>query len=159
MLVDSKDWQSAIAAAVLAGPPIGAPLLLTDGGELPAVTSDALDRLDPKGSDLSKDAQVIRIGQDVARPEGFKTAVVQGDDAVRASGRDRPLRLRCARPALRRGGALLGRQPEWAMPAAAWAARSGDAALPVKRNSIPAAVRKALQGHEGPTSTCSGPRA
>ena len=49
-----------------------------------------LDRLDPKGSDLSKDAQVIRIGQGVARPEGYKTAVVEGDDPFeRAAAVDR----------------------------------------------------------------------
>src|SRR5688500_7873282 len=33
VLVDSEDWQSAIAASVLAGPPIGAPLLLSDGDD------------------------------------------------------------------------------------------------------------------------------
>ena len=81
VLVDSGDWKSAVAAAVLAGPPIGAPILLTDGSGLPAVTSDTLDTLKPRGSDLAKDAQVIRIGDGVARPSGFKTAVVEGDDA------------------------------------------------------------------------------
>src|SRR5918995_5122539 len=35
VLVDSQDWQSAVAASVLAGPPIGAPLLLSDGDDLP----------------------------------------------------------------------------------------------------------------------------
>ena len=34
VLVDSEDWQTAIAASVLAGPPIGAPLLLSEGDEL-----------------------------------------------------------------------------------------------------------------------------
>src|ERR687895_35270 len=74
VLVDQDDWQSAIAASVLAGPPIGAAILLSDAGELPAVTEDTLERLDPRGSDLSEDAQVIRIGPDVARPDGYKTA-------------------------------------------------------------------------------------
>ena len=95
VLVDGEDWQSAVAASVLAGPPIAAPLLLSDGGELPAVTEDTLDRLAPRGSDLSKDAQVIRIGQEVARPEGFKTAVIQGSDAYaappRSTASSRPL--------------------------------------------------------------------
>ena len=63
-LVDSDDWVTAIAASVLAGPPIGAPILLSDGDELPAVSEDVLERLDPKGSDLSEDAQVIRVGQE-----------------------------------------------------------------------------------------------
>ena len=156
MLVDSKDWQSAIAASVLAGPPIGAPLLLSDGGDLPAVTSDTLDRLDPKGSDLSKDAQVIRIGQDVARPEGFKTAVVQGDTPFeRAAAVDRFVSAARGRPS---ADVVLysADSPEWAMPAAAWAARSGDAALPVKRNSIPGRRAQGAPGPRGPrTSTCS----
>ena len=50
-----------------------------------------------------------------------------------------------------------GEQPEWAMPAAAWAARSGDAALPVKAGSIPAPVAKALQDHERPNVYLLGP--
>jgi hypothetical protein len=158
VLVDSKDWQTAIAASVLAGPPIGAPLLLSDGDSLPAVSSDTLDRLAPKGSDLSKDAQVIRIGQDVARPEGFRTAVVQGDDPFqRAAAIDRFVSAARGKPS---ADVVLysADSPEWALPAASWAARSGDAALPVKRDSIPAPVRRALAGHEGPNVYLLGPR-
>ena len=156
MLVDSEDWQSAIAAAVLAGPPIGAPLLLSEGDELPAVTSDTLDRLAPKGSDLSKDAQVIRIGDDVARPDGFRTAVVQGDDPFqRAAAIDRFVSAARGKPS---ADVVLysADSPEWALPAASWAARSGDAALPVKRDSIPAPVRRgAGRATRARTSTCS----
>ena len=156
-LVDGGDWQSAVAASVLAGPPIGAPLLLSDGNELPAVTEDTLERLAPKGSDLSKDAQVIRIGPDVARPDGFKTAVVEGDDPYeRAAAIDRFFSAARGRPS---NDVVLysGEEPEWAMPAAAWAARSGDAALPVQANSIPAPVRKALATHERPNVYLLGP--
>jgi hypothetical protein len=158
VLVDSDDWQTAIAAAVLAGPPIGAPLLLADGDELPAVTADTLDRLQPKGSDLSKDAQVIRMGADVARPDGYRTALVQGADAFRrAAAIDRFISAARGEPS---GDVVLysADDPEWAMPAAAWAARSGDAALPVKRGSIPAPVRRALAGHERPDVYLLGPR-
>jgi hypothetical protein len=157
VLVDSGDWQSAIAAAVLAGPPIGAPLLLSDGGDLPAVSADTLDNLSPKGSDLSKDAQVIRIGQDVARPNGYKTAVVQGKDPFeRAAAIDRFVSAARGKPS---ADVVLysADSPEWALPAASWAARSGDAALPVKRGAIPAPVRRALAGHEGPNVYLLGP--
>ena len=150
VLVDGDDWQSAVAASVLAGPPIAAPLLLSEGGELPAVTEDTLDRLAPTGSDLSKDAQVIRIGREVARPEGFKTAVIPGADPYRrAAAIDRFFSAARGRPS---GDVVLysGERPEWAMPAAGWAARSGDAALPVKARSIPAAVAKAIEAHERP---------
>jgi hypothetical protein len=150
VLVDGDDWQSAVAAAVLAGPPIAAPLLLSEGGALPAATADTLDRLAPTGSDLSKDAQVIRIGREVARPEGFKTAVIPGGDAYRrAAAIDRFFSAARGRPS---GDVVLysGQRAEWAMPAAGWAARSGDAALPVKARSIPAAVTKAIAAHERP---------
>jgi hypothetical protein len=156
-LVDQDDWQSAIAAAVLAGPPIGSPLLLSDGGDLPSVTQQTLDDLQPRGSDLSKDAQVIRIGQSVARPEGYRTAVVQGDDPFeRAAAIDRFFSAARGRPS---PAVVLysADSSEWAMPAASWAARSGDAALPVRKDSIPAPVRTALRSHEGADVYLLGP--
>jgi ell wall binding domain 2 (CWB2) len=157
VLVDQDDWQSAIAAAVLAGPPIGAPLLLSDGNELPAVTQDTLERLDPRGSDLSEDAQVIRIGPDVARPEGYKTALVQGEDPYeRAAAIDRFFSAARGSPS---NDVVLysGERAEWAMPAASWAARSGDAVLPVRANSIPRPVARALADHERPNVYLLGP--
>ncbi|HLM10279.1 MAG TPA: hypothetical protein VK307_11240 [Thermoleophilaceae bacterium] len=157
VLVDSEDWVTGIAAAVLAGAPIGAPILLSEGDELPSVTQDVLERLDPKGSDLSEDAQVIRVGQDVARPEGFKTAVIEGDDPfARAAAIDRFFSAARGKPS---NDVVLysGEKSEWAMPAAAWAARSGDAVLPVRARSIPAPVARALSEHERANVFLLGP--
>jgi hypothetical protein len=156
-LVEQDDWQSGIAASVLAGPPIGAPLLLSDGNQLPAVTEDTLERLAPRGSDLSEDAQVIRIGPDVARPDGFKTALIQGDTPYRrAAAIDRFFSAARGRPS---NDVVLysGERAEWAMPAASWAARSGDAALPVEADSIPRPVLRALEAHERPNVYLLGP--
>jgi ell wall binding domain 2 (CWB2) len=157
VLVDQEDWQSAIAASVLAAPPIGAPLLLADGNELPAVTEETLDRLAPRGSDLSEDAQVIRIGPDVARPAHFKTALVQGDDPYeRAAAIDRFFSAARGKPS---NDVVLysGESPEWAMPAASWAARSGDSVLPVQADSIPRPVARVLRDHERPNVYLLGP--
>jgi hypothetical protein len=156
-LVDQDDWVTAIAASVLVGRPIGAPILFTDGGNLPPVTKDVLDRLKPKGSDLSKDAQVIRVGPDVARPEGYKTALIEGDNEFeRAASLDRFFSAARAKPS---NDVVLysADDPEFAMPAAAWAARSGDAALPVRRDSIPAPIAKALREHSRPNVFVLGP--
>jgi hypothetical protein len=156
-LVDQKDWATAVAASVLVGRPIGAPILLTDGSDMPAVTEDVLDRLKPKGSDLSKDAQVIRVGPDVARPSGYKTAVIEGDTAFeRAAAIDRFFSAARARPS---NDVVLysADDPEYAMPAAAWAARSGDAVLPVRRDSIPPPILEALREHERPNVFVLGP--
>ena len=47
MLVDQDDWRAGIAAAQLAAPPLRAPVLLTEGDELPEATADALETLEP----------------------------------------------------------------------------------------------------------------
>jgi hypothetical protein len=157
VLVDQDDWVTGISAAVLVGRPIGAPILLTDGNELPAVTEDVLDRLEPKGSDLSRDAQVIRIGPDTARPDGFKTALIEGDSPFeRAAAIDRFFSAARARPS---NDVVLysAEEAEYAMPVASWSARSGDAALPVRRDAIPAPIVRALREHDRPNVFVVGP--
>jgi putative cell wall binding repeat protein len=156
-LVDKDDWATAIAASVLVGRPIGAPILLSDGADLPPVSQDVLDRLRPKGSDLSKDAQVIRVGPDVARPSGYKTALIEGDTPFeRAASVDRFFSAARGKPS---NDVVLysADDAQYAMPAAAWAARSGDAALPVRRNAIPAPIVKALKEHRRPNVFVLGP--
>jgi hypothetical protein len=157
VLVDQDDWATAISASVLVGRPIGAPILLTDGSDMPAVTSDVLDRLKPKGSDLSKDAQVIRVGAGVARPGGYKTALIQGkNEFQRAASIDRFFSAARARPS---NDVVLfsADDAEYAMPAAAWAARAGDAVLPVRRAAIPPPIVKALREHDRPNVYLLGP--
>ncbi|MBD0281200.1 MAG: hypothetical protein ICV69_03250 [Thermoleophilaceae bacterium] len=157
-LVDKADWVTGIAASVLAGPPVGAPLLVSDGDELPPVTEQTLERLDPTGSELSRNAQVIRIGRGVARPEGFRTAIVRGGDPFeRSAAIDRFFSAARGEPS---SDVVLysSESPAWAMPAAAWAGRSGDAVLPVRTRRIPAPIREALQSHERPNVYLLGPR-
>ena len=94
----------------------------------------------------------------MARPSGYKTAVVEGDDAYeRAAAVDRFFSAARGRPS---PNVVLysGDEAEWAMPAAAWAARSGDAALPVERDSVPTPIRQArCASTSARTSTCSAP--
>jgi ell wall binding domain 2 (CWB2) len=157
VLVDKDDWQGAISAAVLTANPIEAPILLTDGDELPPVTEDTLERLDPTGSDLSKDAQAIRIGDEPARPSGFKTARIEGADPYeRAAAIDRFASSAKGKPSASVVVAS-GERPEYAMPAAAWAARSGDSVLLTKRGSVPSATVEALREHEKPAIYVLGP--
>jgi hypothetical protein len=157
VLVDGNDWVTGIAASVLAGRPIGAPLLLTDGDDLPAVSQDTLERLDPRGSDLSRDAQVIRVGPDTARPEDFETALIPGNSPFeRAAAVDEFFSAARGEPS---NDVVLysAERAEFAMPAAAWAARSGDAALPVRRSTIPQPIVRALREHERPNVYVLGP--
>jgi hypothetical protein len=50
-----------------------------------------------------------------------------------------------------------GEQPGFAMPAAAWASRSGDSVLFVRQGSIPPATREALVRHDKPSIWVLGP--
>ena len=157
VLVDKDDWQAGVTAAALTARPIGAPLLISDGDELPPVSADTLDRLKPKGSDLSKDAQVIRIGDEPPRPSGYKTAVIEGNDPYeRAAAIDRFFSAAKGKPS-KNVVVASGEQAEFAMPAAAWAARSGDSVLLTRRGSVPAPITKALREHEKPNIFVLGP--
>ena len=142
---------------MLSSRPIGAPILISDGDDLPAVTEDTLKRLKPTGSDLSKDAQVIRIGDKPARPDGFKTAVLEGkDEYERAASIDRFFSAARGKPSANVVVAS-GEKPEFAMPAAAWASRSGDSVLLTKRDSVPPATAKAIKAHPDPNIYVLGP--
>ena len=157
VLVDKDDWQAAVTASVLTARPIGAPLLVSDGGDLSAVSKDTLKKLKPTGSDLSKDAQVIRIGDKPARPDGFKTAVIEGDNPYeRAAAIDRFFSAARGKPSTDVVVAS-GEKSEYATPAAAWAARSGDSVLLTKKNSLPPSTAKALAAHQKPNIYVLGP--
>jgi hypothetical protein len=145
-LVDEADWQGAIAASVLMATPIKAPMLVTTGGDLPDPTSQALEALDPQGSKATGKAQVFAIG-DAARPDGLKVTEIKPGEPAAVAASVAKLRDK-----------LLGGPPQhivlapegdsaFAMPAAAWAARSGDPVLFTDAEKLPAATVAALKRH------------
>lgn len=156
-IVDKRDWPDAIAASVLMAQPLGVPILLSDAGKLPAVSSDTLSRLKPSGSPLAQNAQVIRIGDAAAQVPGYRTAVVPGSDPYAVSaGIDRFFSVARAKPS---SDVVIAsaEQPGFAMPAAAWAARSGDSVLFVKQNAVPTFTASALRRHSHPNIWVLGP--
>jgi putative cell wall-binding protein len=155
-LVDSGDWRAGIAAAALAAPPLRAPILLTDGEDVPRATSTAIDSLQPTGARALGGAQAIEVGKARA-PDSLRARRVTGSD---------PFALGAAVDAL--AADLGGRpsqnvvivsvdDPSFAMPAAAWAAKSGDAVLFTERDELPTATRRALRKHELPGIYLLGP--
>ena len=156
-LVDQADWQGIVAASVLAADPLGVPLLLSDGDELPQVTEDVIERLDPRGSDLARDAQVIRIGPKPPEPSGRKTAQLGAPNPFDTAARiDRFFTAIRGEPS---GSVMLvaADQPAFAMPAAALAARSGVSVLFTERGRVPAATKKAIEAHSKPDIYLIGP--
>lgn len=160
-IVDEDEWQGAIAAAVLMAAPVRAPLLTSSDGDLPDPTAQALEALDPQGDDSTKGAQAFAVGNAPA-PEGLKTTRVKASD---------PAALAAAIAALRDklfdgppDAIVLApeEEPGFAMPAAAWAARSGDPVLFSGAKKLPAATLTALKRHPkvpvyvlGPSSAIS----
>lgn len=156
-LVDGDQWQAGVAAAVLAGAPLRAPLLLSDGGELPAVTRDAITRLKPRGQALAKGAQVILVGDKPPAPEGVKSGAIKGSDPYEiAAAIDRFQTTAAGKPT---PDVLVvsGEDPAYAMPAAAYAARSGTPVLFVKKDEVPQPTRQAIQQHSKPNIYVLGP--
>jgi hypothetical protein len=156
-LVDKGNWQGAIAASVLMARPLGIPILLSDGGKLAPVSSNTLTRLGPKGSPLAQGAQVVRIGDDAARPNGYRTARISAPDPYELAGDiDRFFSVARSKPSPDVVIAS-GEQPAFAMPAAAWAARAGDGVLFVRHSVVPPATRTALRRHDHPNIYVLGP--
>jgi hypothetical protein len=154
-LVDVDDWEAGIAAASLVAAPVGAPILLTDGGELPPLTASAIRALAPAGSSETGGRQAFVIGG-AARPAGFDAETVKaGDPATVAAGIDK---LRTRLEGEPEDVLIVSSDdPALAMPAAAWAARSGDPVLFSDRDSLPKATADALHGHERSSVYVLGP--
>lgn len=156
-LAATGDWQAALAASVLMSSPIHAPLLLSSSPTaLPAVSAAALKQMAPTGAGSIDGAQLIRVG-DVPTVAGYRTASIRGSDpyslaaaidkfAAAAAGRPSPDVVIAS-----------GASPTYAMPAAGWAAESGDPLLFVTANGIPAATRQDLLAHGRPHIYVLGP--
>jgi hypothetical protein len=136
--------------------PIKAPILLSDKSGFPLATRDALDALAPTGSGSAGGAQAITIG-DVPNPGGLHTVGIKGNDPYAlAAGIDRFASAAAGRPSTSVVIASAA-DPGYAMPAAGWAAESGDSILFVSHSAVPSATRQALRSHGRPNIYVLGP--
>lgn len=142
-LVDEGDWRAAISAAMLMAPPVRAPLLLTNGDTIPDPTSQALEALDPQGGPATEKAQILAIGS-APVPDGLRTTRASGDDPAALAVAIEALRNRLHGDAPNHIVLIPEDKPEFAMPAAAWAARSGDSVLLSGTNKLPKETASAL---------------
>jgi hypothetical protein len=159
-LVGEDDWPGAIAASVLMSAPVRAPILLSSADGLPDPSAEALDALDPHGGKTTGGATAFAIG-DVATPDGRVTTVKTGDAAATAAA-VAELRDRLFGSAPAHILVAPSNRPEFAMPAAAWAARSGDPVLFAAGDVLPEASLAVLERHKkvpvyvlGPSSAIS----
>jgi putative cell wall binding repeat protein len=145
-LVSEEDWTGAIAASVLMAEPVRAPVLFS-GGELPEATAEALAALDPQGDKATGGASVFAIGS-VALPDdaGKVTRVDSGDPASTAA-QIATLRDRLFGKPPKHILVVPTQYPEYAMPATAWAARSGDPILFTDTEKLPPPTISVLEQH------------
>jgi ell wall binding domain 2 (CWB2) len=155
-LVDGKDWRSAISAAQLMSRPLRAPILLSDGDKLPGATQSALDDLNPTGAEKAGKAQVIRVGK-TAKTDGLRSSDVEGVDPSELAQAIDKLHTAAAGAPSRSVLVAPSSAPEFAMPAAAWAAKAGDPVLWSDRDRLPAATKAAIIAHRRPRIYVLGP--
>jgi hypothetical protein len=147
VIVDKGDWRAAISAAQLMARPLRAPILFSDGGNLPAASAEALEELAPSGAPQADDAQVIRIGDDAAKPDNKRIEEVPGASSASLAQAIDKLQAKAAGDPTQAVLVAPADNPEFAMPAAGWAARSGDPVLWTLKDSLPAETRAAIQSH------------
>jgi hypothetical protein len=156
-LVDQEDWAGGIAAAALMAPPLRAPILLTDGDDIPSATSNALELLRPTGTALARRVQAFKVG-DAAAPGDLRTFPIQAKDHFRLAAAIDEFRTRTTGEPSPNVILAPADDPRFAMPAAAWAAKSGDAVLFSGKDALPSATREAIAQHERPGIYVLGPK-
>lgn len=156
ILVGEDDWQAGIAASVLAGPPLRAPVLISQPGGVPDPTSQALAQLNPRGGTGPNDAAIYRVGG-VASPSGLRDEAIAGDSPATIAASIDELRQSLLKKDPQHIVIASSDQAAYAMPAAAWAARSGDPVLFSGKDRVPEATLSALRRHNGAAVYILGP--
>ncbi|HVQ57597.1 MAG TPA: hypothetical protein VMS60_01700 [Solirubrobacterales bacterium] len=154
-LVNEDDWAGGIAGAVLMAAPVRAPVLISAADGAPDATEEALGALQPGGDKSTGGATAFAIGE-VAAPGGKVTKVAAGSPAAEAAAIAR-LRERLSGSPPDHFVLAPEASPELAMPAAAWAARSGDPVLFSATEKLPKATAAVLESHRGVPVYVLGP--
>ena len=162
------DWKQAVVASQFAASPIGGAILPTAGDYLPTASSDLVARLSPSGFPRAKGLQALvlgRAGDDVL-------GELQGADLhlTQLTGRT-PEALAFKTVPFRGGWAhaysdvvvvVSSEDRDYALPAAAWSAYSGDSVAFVTHSGVPKETRELLVQRkklrlESPTIYAIGP--
>jgi hypothetical protein len=168
VLVDRSSWPVALAAAALAGYPLEAPLLYSEGDSLPAISGQALATMRPTGTTLLAGAQVIEIGTS-ATPAGYRvrspvtgparSSRANGSVYALAAGIEKLVATVHGGPPQRVIVVGANGPPALAMPAAGLAAETSAPILLVNTRAVPAATRTVLSALHRPTIYVVGPTA
>lgn len=158
-MVDSNDWMSAVAATSLTAAPVSAPVLYSLMGDLPEATMSALELLNPTGAGGSDNAQAFVLGGSPMPPEtlGLTTREVVGDDPPATAAMIADLRVELTGEEPENLIVVSGDLPGYALPAASWAARSGDAILFVLNGEVPESTIETIEKYPDANVWVLGP--
>jgi hypothetical protein len=149
-------WQAGVAASVLAGPPLRAPLLVGESGGVPDPTADALAKLKPRGGSGPADVAVYIAG-DASAPSGLQSEKLDGGSPAEIANSVDELRAKLTQAEPEHILVASGEAAAYAMPAASWAARSGDPVFFAGSEELPDATAEALRRHRGKPVYLLGP--
>jgi hypothetical protein len=145
VLADDRDWAGALAASLLAGSPLHAPVLYGEGSKLPAETASALRTMRPRGAPQLGATQVIDVG-DALAPSGYRARSVGAEDpAELAVAIERLWSLLVKRQPHQLIVTAADAPPAMTMPAAGLSALTSAPILYVERSDIPAATQRELR--------------
>jgi hypothetical protein len=159
VIVNQRNWAASLAASVLAGAPLRAPLLYSDGASLPEVSRQALEAMRPKGAAVLGGAQVILLGTSASLPNGYRSrtvAIPSSSPAAAAAAIERILPdLRT--PRVRQVIVVDADAPRaMQMPAAGLAAESGAPILFGTAAGVPSATGAVLTALRRPSIYLTG---
>jgi hypothetical protein len=159
VVANTNEFPLALAASVLASAPLGAPLLYSESGAVPAATAQALEAMKPKGAPVLGGAQLIRVGA-VAVPGGYRVHALPATETFSAAVElERLAEGIQGRPPRQVLVVNAEGSPGLAMPAAGLSAESGAPILLVSSSGVPAPTRAALAGLGHPIIYAIGPTA
>jgi len=153
VLVNEHDWNAALASSVLAGAPVGAPILFSEGDSLPEVTSEAIEALRPTGIPALGGVKVIRLGTSASVPGGLRAVTLPAIVPSATAAAIQALQRRVSAGAAPRQVILVQSRASKAftMPAAGLAAESGAPILFTGPARVPDATLAVLGSLHDPT--------
>ena len=161
-LVNEEDWAGAIAASVLMAERVRAPVLFSSSDALPEASEEALTALDPQGDKTTGGASLFAVGSVSLPGDADKVTRVESGDPASTAAQIATLRDRLFGKPPKHIVVASSSSPDFAMPAAAWSARSGDPVLYADARKLPGATAQVLKEHPktpvyvlGPTAAIS----
>ncbi len=157
-IVPASSWQAGIAAASLAAPAVRSPVLFSGPDSVPDATAQAAAALGPTGVKRADGVQALVVGK-VAAPEGLERIAIKSTDPAEIA--DQIDKQRAKLSGVRDPEHILvvsSSAGEFAMPAAAWAARSGDPVVFADGDRVPKQTLDVLARHKDAAIYVLGPK-